>query len=379
MKKNTLRLLALAASAAMALAGCGNEQPVFTDPNALSGNAGGMSAGATDPAATGYVLTIFDYDMSQYVTVGDYKNLDLGYENVVLSDEEKSSEYIGFLAEFAGAVEEPQMITDRAVEYGDVVCLDYCGKQDDVPFEGGTGTGYLLGIGSNTFIPGFEDGLIGWMPGEEQDLEISFPEDYHNASLAGQSVVFTCTVQYIVSDDDILNEANNHLEEGQDAFESLDAFETYYFEVLQGQVDDYNKANIKNYLYDKLPTIVTENTEIPQELRDSYDLQISRAVSSLAASYGIDAETYAQYYGQTLDEFVTDYAHQQLLYDAALYIIGSENNVLPSDEEYNEWIEDLVSRSGVTRDIFFSTASENEYKVYFYEEQISEWLVEQYL
>ena len=368
-------MLALAASTAIALGGCAGDENVFSDPNAING----PSAGATDPAATGYVLTIFDYDMSQYVTVGDYMNLDLGYEKVELSDEERSSEYIGFLAEFAGQVAEPQQITDRAVEYGDVVCLDYCGKQDGVAFEGGTGTGYFLGIGSNTFIPGFEDGLIGWMPGEEQDLEISFPEDYHKAELAGQSVVFTCTVQYIVSDDDILNEANNHLEEGQDAFESLDAFETYYFEVLQGQVDDYNKANIKNYLYDKLPTIVTENTEIPQELRDSYDLQISRAVSSLAASYGIDAETYAQYYGQTLDEFVTDYAHQQLLYDAALYIIGSENNVLPSDEEYNEWIEDLVSRSGVTRDIFFSTASENEYKVYFYEEQISEWLVEQYL
>lgn len=375
MKKNTLTMLALAASTAIALGGCAGDENVFSDPNAING----PSAGATDPAATGYVLTIFDYDMSQYVTVGDYMNLDLGYEKVELSDEEKSSEYIGFLAEFAGQVAEPQQITDRAVEYGDVVCLDYCGKQDDVPFEGGTGTGYLLGIGSNTFIPGFEDGLIGWMPGEEQDLEISFPEDYHKAELAGQSVVFTCTVQYIVSPDDILGEANAHLEEGQEAFTDIDSFETYYYEELQGQVDDYNRSNIKNYLYDALPTIVTENTEIPQDLRDSYNLQISRAVSTLAGQYGIDAETYAQYYGQTLDEFVTDYAKQQLYYDAALYIIGAQNNVLPTDEDYNAWIEDIIAKSGVTRDIFFTTASENEYKVYYYEEQISEWLVDKYM
>ena len=375
MKKNTLIMLALAASTAIALGGCAGDENVFSDPNAING----PSAGATDPAATGYVLTIFDYDMSQYVTVGDYMNLDLGYEKVELSDEEKSSEYIGFLAEFAGQVAEPQQITDRAVEYGDVVCLDYCGKQDDVPFEGGTGTGYLLGIGSNTFIPGFEDGLIGWMPGEEQDLEISFPEDYHKAELAGQSVVFTCTVQYIVSPDDILGEANAHLEEGQEAFTDIDSFETYYYEELQGQVDDYNRSNIKNYLYDALPTIVTENTEIPQDLRDSYNLQISRAVSTLAGQYGIDAETYAQYYGQTLDEFVTDYAKQQLYYDAALYIIGAQNNVLPTDEDYNAWIEDIIAKSGVTRDIFFTTASENEYKVYYYEEQISEWLVDKYM
>ncbi len=375
MKKNTLTMLALAASTAIALGGCAGDENVFSDPNAING----PSAGATDPAATGYVLTIFDYDMSQYVTVGDYMNLDLGYEKVELSDEERSSEYIGFLAEFAGQVAEPQQITDRAVEYGDVVCLDYCGKQDGVAFEGGTGTGYLLGIGSNTFIPGFEDGLIGWMPGEEQDLEISFPEDYHKAELAGQSVVFTCTVQYIVSPDDILGEANAHLEEGQEAFTDIDSFETYYYEELQGQVDDYNRSNIKNYLYDALPTIVTENTEIPQELRDSYNLQISRAVSTLAGQYGIDAETYAQYYGQTLDEFVTDYAKQQLYYDAALYIIGAQNNVLPTDEDYNAWIEDIIAKSGVTRDIFFTTASENEYKVYYYEEQISEWLVDKYM
>jgi trigger factor len=379
MKKNTLTILALAASTALALGGCAGDENVFTTPEELAANPQTGSAGATDPAATGNLPTILDYDISQYVTVGDYLNMDLGIEMVELSDEEKSSEYIGFLAEFATQLEEPTQVTDRAVEYGDVVCLDYCGKQDGVPFDGGTGTGYLLGIGSNTFIPGFEDGLIGWMPGEEQDLPIAFPEEYHNADLAGQEVVFTCTVQYIVSSDDLLAEANNHLEEGQEAFTDIDAFETYYYGELQGQVDDYNKSNIKNALYDKLPTVVTLVQDFPQELTDSYNVQIMNAVNTLATSYGIDAETYAGYFGQPLDAFVTDYAKNQLYYDAALFVIAQQNNVMPSDEDFNLWLDGIKASAGVSDEEFFKTASLNEYKVYYFEEQIADYVVEQIL
>ena len=374
MKKNTLKFLAIAAASVLALGACSNGQG--QDPAASPSS--GPSSGATDPAATGYLASVLDYDMTQYVTIGDYRNLELGYENVALSEEEKTSEYVGFLAEFSGQIEGSEGVKDRPVEFGDVVCLDYCGKKDGVAFEGGTATGYLLGIGSNTFIPGFEDGLIGWMPGEEQDLPISFPENYGNADLAGQAVVFTCTVQYIVDPEAILTEANTHLEEGQDPFEDIETFENYYYDQLQVQVDDYNKSNIKNVLYEKLPEIVTTVQDLPQELVDSYSVQITRAVNSLASSYGVDAETYAGYYGQSLDEFVAGYAKNQMYYDAALYLIASENDLFPSDEEYNEWISGLKAQSGVSDEEFFAGASETEYKVYFFEEQVADYLVDLY-
>ncbi len=374
MKKNTLKFLAIAAASVLALGACSNGQG--QDPAASPSS--GPSSGATDPAATGYLASVLDYDMTQYVTIGDYRNLELGYENVALSEDEKTSEYVGFLAEFSGQIEGSEGVKDRPVEFGDVVCLDYCGKKDGVAFEGGTATGYLLGIGSNTFIPGFEEGLIGWMPGEEQDLPISFPENYGNADLAGQAVVFTCTVQYIVDPEAILTEANTHLEEGQDPFEDIETFENYYYDQLQVQVDDYNKSNIKNVIYEKLPEIVTTVQDLPQELVDSYSVQITRAVNSLASSYGVDAETYAGYYGQSLDEFVTDYAKNQMYYDAALYLIASENDLFPSDEEYNEWISGLKAQSGVPDEEFFAGASETEYKVYFFEEQVADYLVDLY-
>ena len=377
MKKKTLRIFALMAASVLSLTACAGDENVFSDPS-VSGNNSTPSAGALDPAATGNLLTVLDYDMTQYVSIGDYKNMDLGYENVVLSDEEITSEYVGFLAEYANQITEGENITDRPVEAGDVVCLDYCGKENGVAFEGGTGTGYLLGIGSNTFIPGFEDGLIGWMPGEEQDLPIAFPEDYHNADLAGKEVVFTCTIQYIVNPDDILKLANANLEEGQEPFADFDSFKTYYLEELQNQVDDYNKSNIKNYFYDKLPTLLTVNQPIPQELVDAYNIQIMRAITAMANSYGVDAETYAGYMGQSLDALVTDYAQNQLYYDAALYLIAVENNVLPTEEEFQTWLADIKAKSGVSDEEFFSGASESEYRVYFFEEEVADYLVENY-
>ena len=377
MKKKTLSIFALMAATVLSMTACAGDENVFSNPS-VSGNNSTPSAGAIDPAATGYVLTVLDYDMTQYVSVGDYKNLELGYENIVLSEEELTSEYVGFLAEFANQLVDAENITDRPVEFGDVVCLDYCGKEDGVAFEGGTGTGYLLGIGSNTFIPGFEEGLIGWMPGEEQDLPIAFPEDYHNADLAGKEVVFTCTVQYIVSPDELLNLANTTLEEGQEPFDDFDSFKAYYYEELQNQVDDYNKSNIKNYLYDKLPTILTVNQPIPQELVESYNSQIMRAITAMANSYGVDAETYAGYYGESLDSLVTGYAENQMNYDAALYVIAAENNILPTEEGFQAWLSDLKAQSGVSDEEFFAGASESEYRVYYFEEEVADYLVENY-
>ena len=377
MKKKTLSIFALMAATVLSMTACAGDENVFSNPS-VSGNNSTPSAGALDPAATGYVLTVLDYDMTQYVSVGDYKNLELGYENIVLSEEELTSEYVGFLAEFANQLVDAENITDRPVEFGDVVCLDYCGKEDGVAFEGGTGTGYLLGIGSNTFIPGFEEGLIGWMPGEEQDLPIAFPEDYHNADLAGKEVVFTCTVQYIVSPDELLNLANTTLEEGQEPFDDFDSFKAYYYEELQNQVDDYNKSNIKNYLYDKLPTILTVNQPIPQELVESYNSQIMRAITAMANSYGVDAETYAGYYGESLDSLVTGYAENQMNYDAALYVIAAENNILPTEEGFQTWLSDLKAKSGVSDEEFFAGASESEYRVYYFEEEVADYLVENY-
>ena len=373
MKKKTLSILALMAASVLALGACTNNGN--SDPASVSGN-GTPSAGALDPTATGYVISVLDYDMTQYATIGDYKNLELDYQPIELTEEDMISESVSYLAQIAGQIAEPEMITDRPVEYGDIVCLDYCGKEDGVPFDGGTGTGYLLGIGSGAFIPGFEDGLIGWMPGEEQDLPIAFPEDYHSADLAGKEVVFTCTVQYIISADSLIAEANLHLEEGQEPFNTMEDYRKFYMEELQKQLVEYNKSNMKDSFYYALPGIVTVSQTLPEELVSSYNLQVMRVISSMATSYGVDAETYAGYYGQSLDTLVTDYANEQMNYDIALYLIAAENNILPTDEEFRVWLADL--KGDATDAEFFAGISESEYRIYFFEEHVTDFLLENF-
>lgn len=130
-----------------------------------------------------------DLDIDEYVTLNDYKNMEVTAYKPGTSDED-IEQYI-----------DNQMlkgyITDRKVANGDVVNIDYEGKKDGVAFAGGTASGADLEIGSGSFIEGFEEGLIGVMPGDTVDLDLTFPEGYPEESLAGQPVVFTVTVNGI--------------------------------------------------------------------------------------------------------------------------------------------------------------------------------------
>jgi len=180
MKKKTLGLLAAILSVCM-LAGCGAKD---------TGDGTGTSTG------TGTESTALkDMDVDKYVTLGEYKGLAASVDTVEVDEDEwdtlvNNVYYENITAENGG-------IMDRAVETGDTVNIDYEGKKDDVAFDGGTAQGYDLTIGSGSFIAGFEDGLIGVMPGETVDLDLTFPENYGNSDLAGQAVVFTVTVNYI--------------------------------------------------------------------------------------------------------------------------------------------------------------------------------------
>ena len=181
MKKKTLGFLAALLSVCM-LAGCGAK-------DTGDGTGSGSGAGTESTA-------LKDMDVDKYVTLGEYKGLAVTVDTVEVDEDEWDSlvnnvYYGNITAENGG-------ITDRAVETGDTVNIDYEGKKDGVAFDGGTAQGYDLTIGSGSFIDGFEDGLIGVMPGETVDLDLSFPEVYpNNPDLAGQPVVFTVTVNYI--------------------------------------------------------------------------------------------------------------------------------------------------------------------------------------
>jgi len=355
----------------LSLSACSGDENVFSD---VSANNTPVAA----PADLGESVTVFDYDMSQYVEVGDYRSLTIDYEPYDLTEEDVDYAYMTFLDDYAKMVDPAKYVTDREVHDGDTVSLNYCGTKDGVAFEGGTAEGYLLKIGSGTFIPGFEEGLIGVMPGEEIDLPLTFPEEYHSEDLAGQDVIFTCTVNGIITIDSLIATANDNRDEGTDPIETEEQLREMCREELIEQVKAYDRENVQALITQNLSTIVTEKAAFPQELVDAYDALVLKSVESSAAMYGVDSETLLSYYGYTLDSYIAEFSRPQLVNDAALYVIASENNLLQTDEEFEASLQEYADSYGVTIDDLLTQLTREEYRVYFLEENTLNFLTDLY-
>ena len=228
MKKKTLGFLAAVLSMCM-LAGCGAK-------DTGDGTDAATGAGAESTA-------LKDMDVDKYVTLGEYKGLEVSVDTVEVDEDEWDSlvnnvYYENITAENGG-------IMDRAVETGDTVNIDYEGKKDDVAFDGGTAQGYDLTIGSGSFIAGFEDGLIGVMPGETVDLNLTFPENYGKSDLAGQAVVFTVTVNYIqpAQDGEFSDEVISNF--GIDGVTNEEELRQYAYDYLNENAQQNYETNVQ--------------------------------------------------------------------------------------------------------------------------------------
>ena len=196
MKKEVLAalLLGMTGAAVMASGVCADETEALTE---VQTEAVSEQAEAQIDAPAWYIEEIVDpgerpdYEAGRYVTLGQYKGLTIVLDGLEVTEEEIDA-YIEDAAAQAGLNQK-----EGTVKEGDVVNIDYSGKKDGVAFDGGTAQGAALEIGSGTFIPGFEEGLIGVNTGETVDLDLTFPENYGAEELAGAETVFTVTVNYI--------------------------------------------------------------------------------------------------------------------------------------------------------------------------------------
>ncbi len=377
-KNNRVKILIPALAGMMMLSACGGDANVHTDPATIAQLQGQSVSG--NGLMGNDTVTILDYDMTQYVKVGDYRNLDVVYSETEITEDIVDYAYLNFLSDYAEAVDPSYYDTEREVRDGDIISLDFCGKKDGVAFEGGTATGYILEIGSGTFIPGFEEGLIGVMPGEEVDLDLTFPESYQSAELAGQAVVFTCTVQGIVTIDSILATANDNLEPGQNPIKTEEDLRDLCRTELLKQAADYAMQDLESQILNALPALVTELQEMPADLKTSYDDLTLKSITNMAATYyGMDPETLLSYNGMTVDDYIAMYSYPQLLSDAALYCIAADNGMLPTEEEYAQMMSDYIAESGMSQDLVFAELSEEQYRVYFLEEKVMDYLKELYV
>ncbi len=265
-----------------------------TKPGSSSSDAGSSSAAAAssedDPTTTMEIfkgvesletMTLNDINPDDYVELGEYKMITVELAPASVSDEDVE-EYIKNLS-----VSSPLMveITDRAIEKGDVVNIDFEGKYADSgeAFDGGTAQGYDLEIGSNSFIPGFEDGLIGVALGESKDLNLKFPDDYGAANLAGKDVIFTVKVNKISQKStDITDEWAKSL--GMSDITDLDSLKKKVNEDLLNSA----KENYDDTLREEVLNTVVDNStvkELPEKLINRFLKEEKDVIKSYINQY----------------------------------------------------------------------------------------------
>lgn len=236
-------------------------------------------------------------------------------------------------------------VTDRAVESGDTVTIDYSGSVDGVKFEGGTAEKQPLTIGSNTFIPGFEDQIIGMKIGEERDITVKFPEDYHAENLKGKDSVFHIVLHEIKAKE--LPELTDEFIKDAVGAESLDAYKKEIKERLKKQ----NKDRAEREIEDEIVKKVTANAEvvIPEALIDNQIDQMVNEMSYRLSYQGLKLEDYLKYVGKTMEEYRKGYYDQAKDLVKSQLVIGKiieEEKIDVTEDDVTAKIEEMAKAQG---------------------------------
>lgn len=326
--------------------------------------------------SSGANVPLKDMDVDKYVTLGEYRGIEVSVAPVTVDETEWEMMYnsVYYSAVAASTAEIVDGIMDREVEVGDIVNIDYLGKKDDVAFEGGTAEGFNLVIGSGQFINGFEDGLVGVMPGETVDLHLTFPVNYGNTELAGQEVVFTVTVNCIVPES--MSEVFVS-ELGIPDVTNLEELRQYIYDYLYSYDEQAYNSEVQDAVLD---TFINSciYTELPEALLNKYEEVIRANVEQEAGYYKMEAESYiSAYYGMTLDDFVASYAPEAVRQDLAFQAVANRENLNVSDEELNETLLEYATSAGYTSvEEFVGDSSLEDYRDYFMYDKVLSFLVE---
>ncbi len=264
-------------------------------------------------------------------------------------------------------------VTDRPVQDGDQLRIDYCGKINGVAFEGGTAKDQPLTIGSHSFIPGFEEQLVGFNVGEEKDINVTFPEDYHAENLAGKQAVFTVKVNSITVKE--IPEADDEFAKDVSEFSTL---AEYRADIAANVADRYAKDAERQDENNLIETVVNNTSiDIPQEMIEE---EIDRYIEDLRyqlSNSGLNLENYLKYSGQTQEQLRKEYTeratkavHTRLVFEE---IVKAEN-IIADDAATEEQIKQYAESIGTTYDEFAAKLQPAD-KYYFQNRVITDKLI----
>ncbi len=313
-------------------------------------------------ACGGEKLPYSDYDLSEYVTVGEYKGLEYERTTVSVSDEEVQEEIDSRLQ--ANATSEQS--TEGTVEDGDTLNIDYEGKVDGKTFDGGSAEGASLTIGTGTFIDGFESGLVGKKIGSTVTLDLTFPEDYGQdsegevtdegkAALAGKPVTFEVKINS--KQVEVVPEYNlDFVKEYYSDYDSLEAFEAGVKEELLAEKQEEADMAVKQALWEQIVE-ASEMKKYPEE-KDTLIEEERQNLKQTAEDYGMEYDDYLEAIGYTeesIEELLTSYAESTIFNEMLAYRIAEIEGLEVTDDEYDEYLQELLDRAGMDEETFEAT------------------------
>lgn len=309
------------------------------------------------------------------VTLGEYKGLEVTEKSTEVTEEELAQELKRLQERHAELV----VLEEGAAEKGDIVVIDYEGTVDGQPFEGGKAEKQSLELGSGTFIPGFEDQIVGMSKGEEKDIHVTFPEQYHAEHLRGKPAVFRVTVRDIKRKN--LPELDDEFAKDVSEFETLEEFKEDLKKRLKEQKERERDLALEADVIEKaaanaevdIPPVMIE-TEIDRMVRDFENrLRLS----------GMNLELYYKFSGQdekSLREQMRQEAEKRVKSSLVLEAIAKAENVQVDDEDVNRELENMSQtyRQSVEelRDIIEKNGNMDDFKADLRIKKTVKWLVE---
>ena len=237
-------------------------------------------------------------------------------------------------------------VEDRAAENGDMVNIDFDGYVDGKQFDGGKAENYELTLGAGQFIPGFEDQVVGHNIGEEFDVNVTFPEDYHAEELKGKPAVFKIKLHEIKKKE--LPTVDDEFVKDVSEFDTLDEYRKDIENRLQSQKEKAADNDVENQLVDAI--IEKVQAEIPDEMVENEVDEIINAFAYRLQSQGLKLETYLKYTGQTTDDLRVQYkpqAERQVKVRLGLEKIAELENLKPTEEETEAEYQKLADAYGM--------------------------------
>ncbi len=271
------------------------------------------------------------------VTLGKYKGIKVDKADLTVTDAEVDAEIDRERDRNSRTIN----VEDRPVKDGDMTVIDFEGFVDGVAFEGGKGENHPLTIGSGTFIPGFEEALIGAEIGKETDVNVTFPEDYQAKELAGKAAVFKCTVKEI---------REKELPELDDEFASeVSEFDTLaeYREDVKKKLEDRKASAAKDAKEEAVLNALVEEAkmEIPEAMTETRQRQMAEEFSQRIQAQGLSMEQYMQFTGMTPAAFMEqmkDQALKQIETRLALEAVAAAEKIEASDEDFEEEVKTMA-------------------------------------